>query len=148
MTAMREPIATGLLALLAAATGVVVASRRFVPWDEVATGDLPYLILMQEREEFDVELVKAGGTPIIKRLQFKAIIYTNGDGTENSLPATSLNAMVDAVELVLRPVGFATFQRLGLSWVQWTVINGPIEFDGSAYGNLGMAIIPIEVAYI
>ena len=143
----RETIASTLLTFLANASGVTVASRRFTAYDEMAPGDYPALILMQDREIIDPSQQQAGAFVAEHRLQFKVLLYALGDGTEQAIPATAMNNMLDAIETALRPVGQARSQNLGLNYVQWTVINGTIEYDGGAYGNFGVAVIPIEVAY-
>jgi len=143
----RETIASTLLTFLANAAGVTAASRRFTPYDEVASGDYPYLILMQDREIIDPSQQQAGAFVAEHRMQFKVLLYALGDGTEQAIAATGLNNMLDAIETALRPVGMLRTQNMGLGYVLWTVINGPIEYDGSAYGNYGVAVIPIEVAY-
>ena len=147
MSGPRETIATTLLALLSEATGVNVATRRFTAFDEVAPGDFPYLILMQDQEQVDTNIREAGATIALKKIAYKVLIYASGDGTENSIPATALNNMIDAIEAALTPVGFANLQQLGLPYVRWALLKGPIEYDGSAFGNVGVAVIPIEVAY-
>ena len=147
MSTSRETICAALLATLAAASGVTVASRRFVPFDEVGTSDFPYLILMQDRETVDASMRQAGGSPAVHKLEFKALIYAMGDGTEQAIPATALNAMVDGIEAALTPVGMLRQQNLGIPAIQWAVISGPIEYDGSAFGNVGIAVIPLEVLF-
>lgn len=142
----RETIAKTLLLFLSNAAGVTAYSRRYTALDEVADGDFPYLILLQDREQIDTAMEQAGATIGLHRFQFKVLLYALGDGTENAIPATQINNMVDAIEAALR-APYAKSQTLGLSFVQWAVINGPIEYDGSAYGNHGIAVIPIEVAY-
>ncbi|GEM_PF-5556369 len=144
----RETIASTLLTTLATAAGVSASSRHFTAFDEVAAGDYPYLILMQDREIIDPTMQQGGSPAAEHRMQFKVMLYAIGDGTENTVPATQLNNMLDAIEDALRPRGLQSrYQTLGLSYVMWTVINGPIEYDGGAYGNFGIAVIPIEVAY-
>lgn len=143
----RESITVALKALLATATGVAASSRHFDNYDEVAPGDYPYLILLQDRETIDPAMQQMGGRPAIHRLQFKVLLYALGDGTEDTVPATALNGMIDAIEAALMPVGAPQRQTLGIANVQWAVINGPIEYDGGAYGNYGIAVIPVEVAY-
>ena len=143
----RETIASTLLTFLATASGVTASSRRFTAFDEVATGDYPYLILMQDREVIDPSQQQAGAFVAEHRMQFKVLLYALGDGTEQAIPATAMNNMLDAIETALRPVGMLRTQNLGLNYVLWTVINGTIEYDGGAYGNYGVAVIPIEVAY-
>lgn len=142
----RENIGTALLATLAAAAGVAVASRRFTPIDEVAPGDMPYLILLQDQETEDNAFYAAGGQTSLKKLHFKALLYALGDGTENSLPITQLNNMVDAIETALRSKA-PIQQQLNVAGIQWASINGTISFDGGSYGNLGVALIPLEVAF-
>jgi len=143
----RETIVTTLLNLLDAASDVTVSSRQFKAFDEVAQGDFPYLILLQDREIFDTTMPEMGAAIGLHKMQFKVLLYALGDGTEDALPATALNNMVDSIEGALRPLGLARTQNLGLPYVNWAFINGPVEYDGSAFGNFGIAVIPIEVAY-
>ena len=144
---IRETIASTLLTTLAAAAGVTTSSRRFTPFDEVAPTDYPALILLQDKDIIDPAMREAGATVATHRMQFKILLYAMGDGTEQAVPAMALNTMCDAIEAALQPVGMARVQQMGIPAVLWTTISGPIEFDGAAYGNYGIAVIPIEVAY-
>jgi len=143
----RESIVTGLLAALAAATGVTVATRSYKHFDEVSPGDMPYLILAQDMEVPDPTMQQAGAFVSLKKMQLTVLLYVMGDGTEASVTATPLNNMIDAIETALLPIGQSRTQTLGITGVQWVTVSGPIHYDGSAFGNTGVAVIPIEVCF-
>lgn len=138
----RESVAIALFNQLKSAAGFVTTSRRLRHWSDVAPVEMPAFFLAQGDEAQDPNFSRMGGVPL-RRTTFKAYIYVHAGGTPDSVAASALNPLLDALEAALKPLP-GQKQTLGDTVVH-AFINGAIETDEGNLGDQAVAIIPIEV---
>ena len=137
----RETIITSLFTLLANAALFKTAGRRLQLWSSVASADKPALFLNERSEEYvrDSEAV-----PEAVILQIDIYIYVDVGKDQNSIPATTANKLLDAVDTALAPNPFTGLQTLnGLvshCWIEGKIIKDTGDLDGD-----GVIIIPVKI---
>lgn len=135
----REAIHAALFARLSAIPGLNTASRRLKHWNDVPKEEQPALFQSKRDEDAQHET----GKPTIWRLPFDVYVYTWTP--EPDVPATAMNAMLDAVCAALAP-NVAQGQRNTLGGlVHDCRIVGRIETDEGTLGSQSVSIIPVEV---
>lgn len=144
MSATREGIAVALFNLLSSATGVVFSSRRLQHYESVNSANMPALFLTQGQEVFEEDGVQIGLSPK-KKMTFTCYLYAHSGGLAISAPSTVLNGLIDAIETALRPnLAAGQKQTLG-GLVVHCYIAGTIQTDEGVLGDIGVAVVPIEV---
>ena len=133
----REPIYSALFALLSGAAPFVTASRRLRHWSDVGPAEQPALFVVQKSETAE----RRAGLPAKWRASVDVYVYAHAPDDVTS-PATVLNPLLDAVEMVLAPQG--AVQTLGgLASHAW--IAGKIETDEGVLAGQAVAILPVEI---
>ncbi len=136
----REPIYAALFAKFAAIPGIKTRSRRLKHWTDVPPSNQPALFQTQITETAD----KRPGIPTKWTLRAEIYVYVNAGKDPHAIPATAINAVLDAVEAALQPEPCEEEQTLG-GLVQRCWISGTIETDEGALGEQSVAIVPIEI---
>ncbi|HVH81898.1 MAG TPA: hypothetical protein VM782_21040 [Stellaceae bacterium] len=138
----REPIYAALFGLIESAADFVTVDRRLRHWGDVSPAEQPALFMAQKSE---LATVKTLGAPTVWTLAVDLYLYAHSSDPYLT-PATILNPLLDAVEVVLAPSATTGLQDLGLpAMVQHAYISGKIETDEGVLGDQAVAIIPIEV---
>ena len=137
----REAIFAALFKLVSATSSFKTASRRLKLWSDVNASDKPAIYLAQRPQKY----VQGGGNlPQKVTLEAQIIIYTNAGKDPNVVPATQMNALVDAIDSAIgwNPVrGQQTLGGLVTScWIEGDVFIDPGDLDGD-----GVAIIPVKI---
>lgn len=114
-----------------------VMSRRWKTWT-----DCPIQPALFQREQERERYVQAGrGLPPKVTLQAQLWIYTRAGDDPNILPSTSLSAILDRLDLLLKVDAFG-YQTLGgivsHAWIEGDLMKDPGDTDGQA-----VAIVPI-----
>jgi hypothetical protein len=136
----REDIYAALFAQIAAAPGLVTASRRLRHWSDVASSDLPALFLAQGKQM--VGPPAAIGLPTRWILEATVYLYV---GTQGAVaPGTGLNPIVDAITGMFDPNGAAIPQTLG-GLVEWARIEGTIETSEGMLGDVEVCMVPVRM---
>jgi hypothetical protein len=135
----REVIYSALFTLLQGVGGVALASRRLRLWSEVAACDRPALFLSERAEQY----VRANeAMPATVTLEADIYLYVNADDLH--IPATALNALLDAVDMALAPAPLSGRQTLGglvsHCWIEGKIIKDTGDLDGD-----GVAILPVRM---
>jgi hypothetical protein len=137
---MREEIYAAVFALASAAPGLVTASRRAKPIQEITDNLMPALFQIQAGETY---IQGKPGVPPRRILAVDLEIYVSNTGDPYGSAGTVLNPILDAIEAALAP-DLTGFQRLGgLAYRCW--IEGRIEvFEGLLEGKV-VALIPLQI---
>ena len=147
MTVTRESVLTALFTLLQTASGFNSYSRRFKMWNQVKGPDMPALLLCEKPEQ------AARGKelrPAIRTLNAEIWIYINTGKDQNTIPATTLNNLIDVIDPVtggvLAPGPMAKQTLGGLitdCYIDGEITKVPGDLDGE-----GMALIPIKIIFM
>ena len=149
--AMTEPAVTLSLPAVADRTaaplvqGFQTYARRLT--DALAEQDMPALYLIELSELHDY---RGSDQPALIVFNCEAWIYTKVGATENAIPATMLNVLIDGIERALYPTmmtpsGRGYRQNLGLRGVHYCRIEGEVTKDPGHQGQLASAIIPLRI---
>lgn len=145
--ARREQIAATLFTLLSQApgTGFVTVGRRLVDPENVATSERPAFFLIEHEDEF---IQDVPDHPLKQVMTFAAYLYIdvgNDAASQNAIPGASLNNIVDALVVALKPDNGVTRRQTlgGLVAAAWLSGNAP-RASGDTTGK-GMSVIPIKV---
>jgi hypothetical protein len=139
----REAVQAALFALLtagpAAAPGLITASRRLKPPQDVGAGNCPALFQVYKGETVEW----TGMQPLKRVMHLELVLYAHcGD---KSFPTSSLlNPLLDAIEQALGAGDPGRVQTLG-GLARRVTINGKIETDEGLLGEYAYAIVPIEI---
>lgn len=141
----RETIYNSAYALLAATQlggnpAFVTTSRKFRFWSDVPAADQPALFF-QQRDQ-DAREVKNEGETLWDMYAY-AWIYLMHDPSDDIIPATSINVMLDAVEKQMLPDPSGR-QTLG-GRVVHCYIDGRVQCDEGLVGSDPQSIILIPI---
>jgi hypothetical protein len=109
-------------------------------WADLQPEDMPYLALAMKNQRQEQQQ----RTPAKVTMPFELYIYVHRKGASES-PARLLMQAIDYVQNGLYQGPALTTQTLGLSNVHHCYINGTIETDEGALGDVGVAVVPIEI---
>lgn len=145
--ARREQIAAALFTLLSQApgTGFVTVGRRLVDPENVATGQKPAFFLVGHEQDFVQELPSH---PLKQIMTFAAYLYVdvgNDSASQNAIPDTQLNNIIDAFVTALKPDNAITRRQTlgGLVEAVWLSGQAP-HASGDTTGK-AMVVMPIHV---
>jgi hypothetical protein len=144
MQTPREQIYLALYTLLQGITDWNFVDRQFHVITEISEGQFPAMMMCQSKEKAEVT---GRGIPIRWRLLVEVVIYVDTTNDLESIPASLINPLIDAVELAIQPdVGNQSNlpQTLG-GLVSQCRINGEIETDEGKLGARGWVVIPVEI---
>ncbi len=137
----RESIITALFALVSAAAPFATASRRLQLWSSVAAADKPAVFLC-ERSEIYTHASEA--VPATVTLNVDIYIYIDAGKDQSVFPISTLNQLIDAVDLALAPNPLTGLQTLGglasHCWIEGKIMKDAGDLDGD-----GVAIIPLKI---
>jgi hypothetical protein len=137
----REDIYSALFERLKAAYPWQTASRVLAHWSDVSPAQQPALFMTQVGERAVTETRQ----PARWFLEVKIYLYANAKSQGNDVPATVLNAMLDAVTTAMKPDHAAVdTQTLG-DLVSYARIEGDLTTDEGLLGEQAVAIIPIMI---
>ena len=137
-----EQIANALFILLGQANFPFASmDRRGKIWGNVPPANQPYLALI----ESGAGIVQSQTWALEKwTLRFTVLIYIRADATASAIPATSINAALQAIVEVMRNVPPDMPQTLGgLAVSAW--IEGEVMIDTGILDEQCALIIPIKV---
>jgi hypothetical protein len=136
----REAIYAALFAKLAAIPGLQTSSRRLRHYTDVPGQQQPALFL-EQRNEGTAQGVP--GLPGKRTLRVHVWLYVRVDD-HAAIPATALNAWLDAVDTALAPEAATGKQTLG-GLVAHCWVNGITETDDGSLDSQAIARIPVEI---
>lgn len=145
---MREEISVELFERLCAAAEFKTKGRRLPGADQVPGSQQPAFFLGSPTEEHQVP-VRGGDKRRVFR--FTAWVYVYADAAHTAIPATPLNAVLDAFEAALTPDPMKDRdggggERCTLGGLVYDCrIEGTIDTDEGLLGPQGYARIPIVV---
>jgi len=141
MTASREAIYQALFALLEGCAPFKTTSRRVKLWTDVNPGEKPALFLAQRNQSY---AQGSTATPQAVTLKADIYVYTNVGKDPNTVPATQLNDILDAVDNALKGDAMTGNQTLGGKvhhcWIEGDIMIDPGDLDGD-----GVAVIPVKI---
>jgi hypothetical protein len=135
----RETIYAALFAKLAAIPGLKLSSRRLKHYTDVPGQHQPALFTEQRNEG---TAQAALGLPGKRTLRVYVWLYVRVDD-HAAIPATTLNAWLDAVDLALAPDASGKQTLGGLVSHCW--VNGITETDDGSLDSQAIARIPVEI---
>ncbi len=143
MTLARDPIFQALFALASAATwgdpatGFAYAARRVRLFD-----DLPATPALCQAEH-EEEVAQVAGQPP-RRILSAAWVVHHSAGDPDAIPASTHNAILDALDAALAPDGPDGCCTLGglvaHAWIEGKVFKDPGDLDGRA-----LMIVPVRM---
>ncbi len=137
----RETIYAAVFDRVKDLAGLITTSRRSRHWNDVSAAEQPALFQEQRPETKKVE----ARFPAIHTLNVDLVLYVNVGNDPSAVPATQLNALIDAVEAALEPDPGKEEQTLG-GLVKRCRVSGTIEIaDGMNMGPQAVAVIPVEI---
>lgn len=143
----REQIAVALFGLVSTAAGTVAelrtSSRRLRAIADVDPKQMPALFLNQGDEDYAREPGSMLNISPKRTMNFDIVLYTADPQADSIVPATQLNAMIDAIETALRPDGngMSTLGGLAVS----ARIEGRLGLFPNHTDGKSAAVIPITV---
>ena len=134
----REPIYSALFSLLQRIPGVQTTSRKLKHWADVE--DFPAIFQNQKSE-----LAAKSGRGVQTVWTLSCDIYVYVRVSADRLTSTELNEVLDHIQGALAaPEPISNKQTLG-GLVEDCWINGQIITDEGALGEIGVAIIPVQI---
>jgi hypothetical protein len=137
----REAILTGFFNLVASAAPFASASRRMKLWNGVAAADRPALFI---NERGDTYARVSEAVPETVTIEADIYIYIDSGHDEDVVPASTLNALIDAVDAALAPNRLTGAQTLGglvsHCWIEGKILKDAGDLDGD-----GIAVIPVKI---
>lgn len=138
----REQVGVALWTLVSRTQGITASSRRFVHWDQVAGGQLPFLTILKMNEE---RIRQADGTPAIKFFYHVFVYAMTGDAT--IIPETQANQLLDyldeAVKATISDIGENRQTLGGLVW--YCQPRGRVFVDTGDVDGKAVMAVPFEI---
>lgn len=136
----REAIYSAVFSRLQTVAGFTTVSRRVKHWADVPRAEMPYVAMVQRREEAEGS---RRGIPLRWNMLVDLYVYAFTPDP-NVSPCTILNPLLDGVcDAFLPDVPTSTITLAGL--VYQCRINGAIETDEGTLGELAVALIPLSI---
>lgn len=145
MPITREQVDLALEALLLPLkTGgdVVTFSRVLKNWSEVPPIEQPALYINKTPES----RVQDKGSPRMLTSSYDLICYTNTGNYESAIRAAQLNALLDAIDAIMKPDPVTMFQDLG-GLVSHAWIEGETEIVEGTINEQALAAVPVKVLW-
>ena len=140
----RETIYSALFNLLSNAAVFQTTSRRLQHWSDVPAISQPALFMAQKRELAQT----VPPLPTVWTLVVDVYVYVNtGNNVNDTVPASLINPLIDALTATLAPDPITNKQTLG-GLVQHAWIEGEIITDEGWLGDQAIAVIPIYIKYV
>jgi len=140
----REVIITALFTLVSGAAPFATASRRLALWSSVASSDKPALFVTERSENY-TRVSEA--VPQMVTINVDITIYTDAGKDQSSVPAITLNSLIDAVDAAIAPNPLTGLQTLGglvsHCWIEGKVLRDSGDLDGD-----GVAVVPVRILII
>lgn len=137
----REVIVSTLLEKVSNTAAFVTTSRRLKLWSSLSAGEKPALFLVERGETYTRA---SEAVPETVTLQLELFIYTDAGQDQSAVPASSLNALLDALDSALSPDALSGKQTLGglvsHCWIEGRVMKDAGDLDGQ-----GVAVVPIRI---
>ncbi len=140
----REAIYSAVLDKLSSIADFKIKSRRIKHWSDVAPADFPCFFLNQRFESAEQEKK----LPTKWTLSIDLVIYVHSGGDHNVIVSSLINALVDKIELALKPNPLTGYTTLDIPGVSHCWIGGPIEHDEGVLGDIGVVIVPLDILAI
>lgn len=142
MSATREQVMTALLAVLSATAQYKLVSRRNRAPATITPDLSPALFLFEDAEMYERA---APQLPARRTLTAKAIIYNNAGPNPNVVPASVVNAALDALDVALKPDSPGT-GRLTLGGLVYSaMIDGDVVKAPGDQNGVAIAVVPIKI---
>jgi hypothetical protein len=147
----REAIYTALFSRLSGLAGFITTSRVWKHWDDVIPDEQPALFLSQGNEMLSQQL---HGMPPVWKLQPMVYIYCRHDSDPATIPGSTLNVLIQAVEGALErtpteatgPFGGPNEWSTTLGGLcSYVKIDGQIVTDEGLLGEQAVCVIPLEI---
>ena len=135
----REAIMLALFNLLVQSGAYKTTGRRLIYWQDVA--DQPALFL---RHVADDTMTTRTGMPPKVVIECEVWLYSQGGSDPDVSPETSLNGLLDGVEIALQPAPGMPAQTLG-GLVTHAWIEGKTEMHPGDLGGQAIAVVPVKV---
>lgn len=144
-TPTREAIMSAFWTLVSATPGFAESSRRFKHWDQVSgNNQLPFMTMLQGTE--DRRRRTATALPDIV-FNVHVFVYTSAGLDSEDVPATSMNALLDALDAQVVPAGSdlaENRQTLG-GLVTSVYALGSTFVDTGDIDGVGVAAVPFQI---
>jgi hypothetical protein len=150
MNVMREAVMAALVALLEGVvfaqpvngqTGFVSVSRRLKLWADVPKSQRPTLFISEHREQ---QSYQNEALPAKTTLSVDLFIYIDSSD-RNTIPASALNTIMDALEGALRASPLANNRQTLGGLVSHCRIDGAVLKDPGDLDGDGLLWVPLKI---
>ena len=150
MNVAREAVMSALVALLRGAvfaqpvngqSGFVVVSRRLKLWSDVPKSQRPALFVTEHREQQNYQ---NEALPAKTTLSVDLLIYLDSSG-RNTVSASALNTMMDAIEAALKPAPMAGNRQTLGGLVSHCRVDGAVLKDPGDLDGDGLLWVPLKI---
>lgn len=140
----REAIQVALFNLLSTVSGVVTITRRTKLWADFNPPQKPCICISMRDNDYKRE---SEACPSVITMEADIFIYTTNSDADGVVPATQMNALLDAIDVAMRPdnmvMGLLTLGGLvSHCWIEGRNIveNGDLDGDGIAVISIKMIV--------
>ncbi len=142
MAASRETIMTALFALVSGINGLVTTGRRMRSPKDLDPTSTPALFLVEEADPYERP---DNNLPPIRRMHASVVIYQDVGTDQTVVPATAVNNILDALDVVLKPDNPFTGKLTLGGIVDAVIIDGAIERGSGDMTGKSIAVVPITI---
>jgi hypothetical protein len=140
--ATREQVMAALFVLLSASSTFKTSGRRLRDPESVNGGDRPALFVIEANENYDRQ---ASNVPAKHYMHVWAIIYTDVGDDDTAIPATQINAALDALDTAMKPDNTISRQLTLGGLVQSCIIDGEVMRASGDVNGKGVTAVPIKI---
>lgn len=137
----REAIHSALFTLVSGVTSFAVKSRKLKHWGDMNAAEMPAIF---QCHKYDVPTYLSNGVPPKWTMLFDLYIYVHSN-QPGVAPSTIMNPILDALEAALTVTPTTPVQTLGGLVSHCRIGGGNMQTDEGVLGEIGVAIIPIEI---
>lgn len=143
MNVTRETLYQALFDRFSKAAAFKLAGRKLVHWSDVLGEDCPAFFQRQVSESY----VRQRGLPpkVELRLEHYVYVQTLAQQTDDVVPSTMVNEILDSYEALMQPDDVAANVLTLGGLVHHCWVSGAVEIFEGVLGDQAVAIIPISV---
>jgi hypothetical protein len=119
----------------------VSVSRRLEHWDDVTPSDQPALYVIKHSEDV---VRRKENLPSVTTFKITLMIYIRTGDDQTSVPAETVDTILDAIDTALTPDIMTNRLTLG-GLVSHAFISGEIRIEPGDIDGQGIIIVPVDI---